>query len=720
MTEAECIDDDDSRKNIHNNSKLNGGVKTVEPHDNNENTAAENKHGSVNRRNGSQKNRNGSFPDKNGSIDNKMDMSNDKTVEKLNSDSGKSGEKPNGDDASKKESDESSVSGEKKVKGKSLFDEFSINKKLLPIKLATFCFHGGAFAFLPYITLHMKQVGLTNEEIALTYAILPVSSILGPLIGGVIADRLGAFNAVFIGNVIFTGLLHTLLLLVPQAPRQMGVEMRCDGSGGLMEWRPPITCLEGGPGSLELLDEARNLSFLENPNPKFDYSWSDLNVTLKNCRYQCNSPPSVTNLCFRRHNVTTCTERNLDYKVDFVANMGMSKPLYATTPPSGTSGNLTTTCTRIGNPRMENFTIDGESYDSLSCPNACRLVCDVLGLPDNRKQQNYKYSTTFWVYLSLRVPAQFFTASAFCMMDAVTMAVLAKLGGDFGKQRIMTMLSLGIVPLLSSLMVHHGSRTEHGSPDYAIAFYFGDALLLVSVIVTACLELERPTEPSRHLLQEMKQLLSKLEINVFLLVILVLGSNWGFLESFFFVYLTQLDAPTYLLGLTLTFGCMIGIPVMLVADRIVKKVGRANVFILSFLAYSVRMTGYSLITNPWMSFPFEALEIVTYQLMWVAAVTYWPLLAPATLLATMSGLAGTVHYNCGRGIGALLGGYLMDGVGSVTTFRVFGALSFISGIIYCSLHYGYLRRRIKESDSAENESVELQQSDTGTDRKSRY
>ena len=52
--------------------------------------------------------------------------------------------------------------------------------------------------------------------------------------------------------------------------------------------------------------------------------------------------------------------------------------------------------------------------------------------------------------------------------------------------------------------------------------------------------------------------------------------------------------------------------------------------------------------NPWYSFPFETLEIITVQLMWVAALIYIPILAPASLLATMSGTTGTVHYNVGR------------------------------------------------------------------------
>ena len=37
---------------------------------------------------------------------------------------------------------------------------------------------------------------------------------------------------------------------------------------------------------------------------------------------------------------------------------------------------------------------------------------------------------------------------------------------------------------------------------------------------------------------------------MFILVVAILGSMWGFLESFLFVFLRNLKAPTYMLGKT--------------------------------------------------------------------------------------------------------------------------------------------------------------------------
>lgn len=47
----------------------------------------------------------------------------------------------------------------------------------------TFCV-AATTIFMPYITLHMIQIGITIEEVAIIYLILPFASCIGPPIAG--------------------------------------------------------------------------------------------------------------------------------------------------------------------------------------------------------------------------------------------------------------------------------------------------------------------------------------------------------------------------------------------------------------------------------------------------------------------------------------------------------------------------------------------------------
>ena len=130
---------------------------------------------------------------------------------------------------------------ERKVQNKSSWrDHFKINKKLLPLKFTLFFFSASAFSILPYLTIHMKDIGIKVEHIALMYAILPFTIFFGknnsvinsklsswkknqitfffvsaPPFVGYMADKLGSYTRVLVLTLLGSGVFHTVLLFLP-------------------------------------------------------------------------------------------------------------------------------------------------------------------------------------------------------------------------------------------------------------------------------------------------------------------------------------------------------------------------------------------------------------------------------------------------------------------------------------------------------------------------
>jgi len=48
-------------------------------------------------------------------------------------------------------------------------------------------------------------------------------------------------------------------------------------------------------------------------------------------------------------------------------------------------------------------------------------------------------------------------------------------------------------------------------------------------------------------------------------------------------------------GLTVSLGCVIGIPFLYVSDSIIRRIGAVNVIVIAFLFYCIRFISYSLI-----------------------------------------------------------------------------------------------------------------------------
>lgn len=59
-------------------------------------------------------------------------------------------------------------------------------------------------------------------------------------------------------------------------------------------------------------------------------------------------------------------------------------------------------------------------------------------------------------------------------------------------------------------------------------------------------------------------------------------------------------------------------------------------------------TGYSLITNPWMAMPFEALESFTNSLLTVTSISYAGTLSNPSTVASMQGLLGGTYHGVGK------------------------------------------------------------------------
>ncbi|XP_042878928.1 major facilitator superfamily domain-containing protein 6-like [Penaeus japonicus] len=541
-------------------------------------------------------------------------------------------------------------------------------KELLPIKIIYFLFMGGATAFLPYLTLHMQTLGITVKEIAVIYAFLPIASLLGPPISGIIADKFGKYKIVVCFNTLMCVLFHLMLLHVPARPTN-SLTLACGPDDHSLTW-----------SSCDLCHDLRNST--------------DLQMVLKNCKFLCETTATEANLCSSLQGDSSCISFNITGEVTINSTV--------------LSWREKDTCSHT----WSNLTHGGQEFQNLVCPSGCPLECQVtVSDPCQHPDDPSNNPATFWIYFGLRMISTFFLASSFTMLDATTLAIIKQYKADFGKQRVLATVGTAIVPLVTGIILDSHSANV-GYSDYMPAFYLGGGLIAISGLLVARLQFTVDIS-NKKLMQDLKELVTKVEIDIFLVMVLVLGSNWGFIESYLFVFLRELKAPNYLLGLTLTVGCVVGIPFMFIADKVVERVGRPAIFFISFVCYAVRHFGYAYLTDPWLVFPYEMLEVFTYQVMWVAAITYCPLLAPKGLLATMTGLAGATHYSLGRGVGALFGGYLISSYGLPAAFRIFAYISLAGAVAYVIVYYAYLRKRMLEKEEELKAAKKVETSEEG-------
>lgn len=197
------------------------------------------------------------------------------------------------------------------------------------------------------------------------------------------------------------------------------------------------------------------------------------------------------------------------------------------------------------------------------------------------------------LYFLFRMLATICLACNFVLLHAQTIhmcKVEDELGnrGALGRQYVFEALAQAIIsPSVGKLMDYASSATD-GKPNYYVPFFVQDVFIVLCIINVALIKMKIEL-PKSSGMKGVKQIFTSLDICFFLAVMFVLGNCFGFVETFLFLYLKdEMNAPMYLLGLTITTGAVISIPFLYVSDWIVGRIGNENVFITAFVMYAIR------------------------------------------------------------------------------------------------------------------------------------
>ncbi|XP_077263889.1 uncharacterized protein LOC143898355 [Temnothorax americanus] len=678
-------------------------------------------------------------------------------------------------------------------------------KELMPLKLIFFIHASTLYVLYPYLTIHMRELGINVEETAIMSSITPLVAIVMPPLAGMLADRIGNFRILLSIFSTFGGLAALLLLLVPigrvtvDFPERIVMDLGCEGRNGSLLH----TMSQAHPCEMQLESEiavkvescgfvcrvetnnetdrglilrsrlytVRHLNFQTGVNTSYKYivAQSDLSTStsqqedikerrqLRNNEFfkttirrvskthyffptdqlfsfSCTSPSGhvqdtdnfTIEASHKMHrNYTSCafdslikSKDNINRTINYHSYKSKMKSLkqdeedlqeerqrYLTEEMSWAGGDFRRSICNDPDSTDNQITIHMRLYDHeanleaterVLSANECKKKC-IVTLPRNAMCTNmnmeieYNIKLTFWLYLGIRVFIGIIGGTSFAMFEGAVIAILREQEADYGLQRIYGSIGGMISSPLSGILIDYASRGK-GYTDFRPAFYLYAALKLGSGVLMLLINLEFKA-PARNVVRDVLTVLRNIETAVLFLACFILGTAWGYIESFLFWLIQDLGGSRSLMGITVAVGGIAGIPLLALSGPIISKIGHANVLFIGFVFYAIRLVGYSLIYDPWLTLIFEALESVTTSLSFTAAVTYAAKLSTTSTDSSIQGLLGGIYYGVGKGSGSLIGGYLIKYFGTRPTYRIFAVVTLVTGIIYFIFNMTYLRKR---------------------------
>ncbi|XP_074599701.1 major facilitator superfamily domain-containing protein 6-like [Brevipalpus obovatus] len=584
-------------------------------------------------------------------------------------------------------------------------------KELAPVKLLLFLQSAGDMALYPFFTLHMRSLGINLTEIGIQYAISPVATLIATPLLGLLVDRVGHLRQILSLSLIICAIIGALIVMIPKISQLPECVLRGDE---LTTSCPSVGSLSGRflnltlPECLKqksLASSESSLSTGRGLEKTITTSRSLALLSLINCRVYCNNNNSQLCLYFESDgNYCFNLEPNSSHRSGKYPSF-TSEPLTIALSPD--SDQLFIANQRNVEASLHTVSHNSKTYLDLTCRSSdrCDVRCPLIS--QNAIPHHYQNIVpdpgskrlTFWLYLVLRVALFVTVATEMSLVKATILTLVDKNKTEYGYQRVWASIANVFIPPLTGIAMDRAR--EAGSGDFLPCFIVYCSFKLTMALVTVFIKLDiKP--PATNVMSKLNQLIRSREVVIFLFYVTFIGSTWGFIETFIALFLEELNASRFAMGLCSTVAALSGIPFSIYAGFFERRLGHITILVIGLMVYSVRLLGYSFANNALMVLGFEALEGITTTLMLITITTYASSLSSLDLLTTMQATWAALHFSVGRAMGSMVGGFLFDRFGSRRAYQMWSVACIVAASMYLLLYFTCLRsgkvKKIEEDE----------------------
>ncbi|KAM9836110.1 major facilitator superfamily domain-containing protein 6-like [Aulostomus maculatus] len=535
-----------------------------------------------------------------------------------------------------------------------------INSKLLISKVFYFFFYAAYGSLHPLLAVYYKQLGMSASRSGLLVGIRYFIEFCSAPFWGVVADRFKKGKMVLLFSVFCWLVFNCGIGLVKPA------DLKCVEKGGAATSAPPPWVTTPPQDNITLLNNSTN-------HTRSRRSLSELLVTLD----------------------SHLSPRHRDKG--------------STIPPL---------------PVLANATV--------LTPNTTHSITTSTTSPAPTKAKEYQIiyngdqvQTIFLLILLLIIVGEFFSAPAVTMVDTVTLQYLGKARDRYGLQRMWGSLGWGLAMLLVGIWIDHTHISvmidgvgcilpDFRFRNYQIAFIVFGVLMGVAFVVATQFYFEKggapQTEPPEGLGEEsggpgalpesnqtpispdasqvfhysdLLRLLCSVRYSSVLFVAWFMGFGYGFVFSFLYWHLEDLDGTYTLFGICSVLSHVSELAAYFTSHKFIELVGHIRVLYIGLACNTARYLYISYLQNAWTVLPMEVLQGVTHASVWAACISFLSAAVPPALRTSAQGILQGLHLGLGRGCGAMVGGLLVGYFGAAETFRGIGMASLVILLIFC-------------------------------------
>ncbi|XP_055254581.1 major facilitator superfamily domain-containing protein 6 [Moschus berezovskii] len=335
----------------------------------------------------------------------------------------------------------------------------------------------------------------------------------------------------------------------------------------------------------------------------------------------------------------------------------------------------------------------------------------------------------FLVILVVVIIGEFFSASSVTIVDTVTLQYLGKHRDRYGLQRMwgslgwgLAMLSVGIgidYTHIDVLIEGKGCKPPEYRNYQVVFFVFGVLMTMALIVATqfrfryshfknaeskgkeveipqversssAGSSEETPPAPSHSRafsFWDLIRLLCSVQYGSVLFVAWFMGFGYGFVFTFLYWHLEDLNGTTTLFGVCSVLSHVSELTAYFFSHKLIELIGHIRVLYIGLACNTARYIYISYLENAWTVLPMEVLQGVTHAAIWAACISYLSAAVPPELRTSAQGILQGLHLGLGRGCGAMIGGVLVNFFGAAATFRGIGMACLVILLLFALIQW---------------------------------
>lgn len=262
-----------------------------------------------------------------------------------------------------------------------------------------------------------------------------------------------------------------------------------------------------------------------------------------------------------------------------------------------------------------------------------------------------------WLIVLASVVSNLFAAPQAPIADAYAVATARRARTSYGAIRLFGSLGFATGGYLGGLYLVHQSMQTLWVP----------AAFLGLMAAAAAITFPRPPEEvgiGSSMTGGLRVLLSNRRFLVFLCGGLLVSQTLTAFNTYFTLTFRAMGGSLSLTGIAFFIASATNVPAMLMASRVIRRIGRERTMLLAAIAYVLRWGIQAFVPIPSVAIAIQVLHGVSFGFFYVAAVDFVAHAAGKDLQATGQSVFGMVTGGIAGIVGSLVNGYLLQIAGA--------------------------------------------------------